>query len=57
MIIFCRIAPDHIHRIRRDTEAPEPEGNKESLRQAGDKTIISTIKREARKFCENGGGM
>ncbi|GFG40191.1 hypothetical protein Cfor_09779 [Coptotermes formosanus] len=55
--VYPLIAPDHRHRIRRDTEAPEPEGNKESRRQAGDKTIISTIKREARKFCENGGGI
>lgn len=54
---FHRIAPDQRHRTRRDTEAPEPAEDKESLRQAGDKTIISTIKREARKFCDNGGGM
>jgi len=55
--LFCRIAQDQRHRTRRDTGAPEPAGDKESLRHVGDKTIISTIKREARKFCENGGGM
>jgi len=57
MTLLCRIAPDQRHRTRRDTGTPEPDADKESLRQAGDKTIISTIKQEARKFCENGGGM
>lgn len=57
MTFFCRIAPDQRHRTKRDTGTPEPAGDTESLRQARDKTIISTIKREARKFCENGGGM
>jgi hypothetical protein len=43
--------------MKRATEAPEADGSKESPRQAEHKTIINTIKREARKFCENGGGM
>jgi hypothetical protein len=52
-----RIAPDHRHRSKRDAEASAPHGDKETPRKTRDETIISTIKREARKFCENGGGM
>ncbi|KDR20342.1 hypothetical protein L798_05509, partial [Zootermopsis nevadensis] len=41
----------------RDTKAPEANGTEESRRQTEDKTIVSAIKREARKFCDNGGGV
>jgi hypothetical protein len=52
-----RIAPDHRHRSKRDAETSNPDEDNKQPRQARDKTIINTIKREARKFCENGGGV
>jgi hypothetical protein len=52
-----RIAPDYRHRSKRNAETSNPDGDKEQPRQTRDKTIVNTIKREARKFCENGGGV
>jgi hypothetical protein len=52
-----RIVADHRHRSKRDAEASNTDGDKEHTRQTRDETIINTIKREARKFCENGGGV
>ncbi|XP_069673128.1 uncharacterized protein spz6 [Periplaneta americana] len=51
------IAPDYSQRNKREADNTESENATESPRESDDKTFVNTIKREARKFCENGGGV
>ncbi|KAJ9594903.1 hypothetical protein L9F63_013802, partial [Diploptera punctata] len=53
----AKISSDNRQRMKREAESKKPEEPEESARRAEDQTIINSIKREARKFCDNGGGV
>ena len=55
--VMYRISQDRRQRTKREAEEKKPEESQETPRHGEYSTIINTIKRESRKFCDNGGGV